>query len=183
MNKLYILTAVTFTSFLFVQAQGNEDIRQPQRVNSAVQTIRQAVNQTRQEEAPRMQQLTTGDENIDSQVKALNKEMEDKIKAIRDEYVAKIKSLVGDKKIIRPVMMATTTPPGMYRGEKRGENEGNKTGNPIMMGSDIENKEGVEKKVEERPMLRDLIPKENSSQQNLPPRIINFFRGLFGGNN
>lgn len=42
-------------------------------------------------------QVTTGDPEIDAQIKVLTTEMEAKLKAIHEEYAAKIKAIAGDK--------------------------------------------------------------------------------------
>jgi BMFP domain-containing protein YqiC len=62
--------------------------------------------------------VSTGDQKIDEQVRALHKEMEGKIKAIRDEYQKKLKALIGERK----VMMASTTK-DMPKGVKEGMKE------------------------------------------------------------
>lgn len=49
--------------------------------------------------------ITTGDPAIDTQVKAMQKEMQDKMKVIAEEYSVKIRKIIGDKK---PLMASGT---------------------------------------------------------------------------
>lgn len=44
--------------------------------------------------------VSVGDTRIDSQIRALNQEMEAKIRAIRLEYQTKLKALIGNKKVL-----------------------------------------------------------------------------------
>jgi phenylalanyl-tRNA synthetase alpha subunit len=76
MNKLLITTAVALSAFSFASAQ------------DASSTMPQAL--------PPM--VSTGDQKIDEQVRALHKEMEGKIKALREEYQKKLKALIGNRK-------------------------------------------------------------------------------------
>ena len=193
MNKLSIATAITLASIAFVSAE-ETNVKKPVQVKP--QGLKQMMKQEGRD--VQMQNIKTGDAAIDAQLKTLNDEMEAKIKAIRDEYVLKIKAIVGDK-AISPRMMREEN------GEKRGSDEGRKIGVPFR-GDDLQVASGTQPRPmmraqeeggQPRPLMRSqnenvennnaprsIIGNENEQGAPAPiaPRVMNFFRGIFGGN-
>jgi hypothetical protein len=115
--------------------------------------------------------MTTGDTELDKQVQALHKEMEDKIKAIRDDYEARIKTLLGDKKM----MNATGTMMMEKREERKEMRE--------------ERREQMQNASGTLPQVKDLfkplkVRAEGEGQLDLDfgTRLREFFRGFLGGN-
>ncbi len=170
MNKLTITTAITLASIAFVGAQGTTTVKRPVQVRP--QEVRNMIkNEGRDIQMPN---LRTGDPAIDAQLKTLNDEMEAKIKSIRDEYVAKIKAIVGDR--------ASTTG-RMMPGRREGMDEGRKLGIPF-----IGDASSTASGTPQRPLMMRIQNEgeNNQGDQNAPKQIpagvMNFFRGLFGGN-
>lgn len=111
--------------------------------------------------------MTTGNANLDEQIKALNREMEQKIKAIHDEYQAKLKVLIGEARpqMVRPD--GSTTTPGMRR---------------EVMERKVEIRERVASTTDGilRPGLRIGEMRGMGGENGVGLRVQNFFRGIFG---
>ncbi len=151
MKKILTISALALSALNFVSA--NNDVKGSESGRQMMMTMPMA--------------FVTGDPAIDSQVKALQKEMQDKMKAIAEEYSVKIRKIVGDKKPITATgtngimkdtmhdmrgamknMMASGTKPGMRIGNM-----------------DHEEREGLEK--------------DENRQDGRLEKVQNFFRGFF----
>lgn len=161
MNKLYIVTAMALASISLASAQVGGTNQMPGKPANMARPTGE------REDRP---QKTTLSGPVAEQIRALNKEMESKIQAIRDDYMAKIKAILESNKV---APRATTTPPGMMRGEKRGMDEGRKMGVPFMQGTGT------------RPIMREgeqPRPQDQQGGQGFGEGFRGFFRGFFGGN-
>lgn len=183
MNKLSIVAVATLASIAFVSAE-ETGVKRP--VQLKAPAVKQMIKQEGRD--IQMPNIKTGDPDTDSQLKNLNDEMETKIKSIRDEYVLKIKAIVGSR-----VSATASTTPRMMRGEngeKRGFDEGRKMGVPFMASSTASSTFPVDRmRIQdetEGKTSKQIIDGQNRDDQNAPapiaPRIMNFFRGMFGGN-
>ena len=149
MNKLYILTALSITSIMFVSAESAKN----EAPDVSPQVIRnmmvQGVGIGRM-----MQQIKTGDVNVDTQIKDLNTEMETKIKAIQDEYQNKLRAILNSL----PTRTASSTSNKTIRKDREESDTGRITPGQLRT-----------------PMMRI----GSTSTQETGSRMMNFFRGMF----
>lgn len=173
MNKVSIATAVALASIAFASAEGTTTIKRPLQIKP--QVVKQMIKQEGRDVV--MPNIKTGDPALDAQIKALNIEMETKIKAIRDEYVLKLKAIVAS----RATSTATTTPRVLrgddMPGQREGMDEGRKLGVPF-----TNNASSTATGTMPRPFMRVENKFEQNESGSTTSRVMNFFRGMFGGN-
>lgn len=171
MNKLSIVTAITLASIAFVSAEENNEQRPLKNLPAVNKIIKQ---EDRDNSIPN---LRTGDPVIDAQLKALNDEMQAKIKVIRDEYAARLKVILSSR---ATTTRATSTPRYLREdmpGRREGMDEGRKIGIPFMM-----NASTTATGTLPRPQMMRVENDIEQNQPNVPvSKIMNFFRGFFGG--
>lgn len=186
MKKVF-LTLLGITSVCSIAfAQDEDDIMPPVRpMQMRVQEVRADISTDKNVVNHMSNNLTTGDQSIDEQVRSLIQERDNKVKVIMDEYQTKIKAIIGDLKL-KFVPPNNSTPTGMFRYEDMGRSDeasGTPMGRPFINASGTP-AQGVPFMVRELDNSTTTTDEENilsprPEAQSFFNRIQGLFRGFF----
>lgn len=208
MNKISIVSALTFTSIFFTSAQVRSVVSQPSPADGSNQPIlvqgraMMISSQGGVANAPvrpgmastsilvKLPIPTTGDPVIDAKLAVLIQERDAKIKAIDDEYRTKIQTLIGTRPLKVFPMMATGTMMrdgvGMNNGRFGSSTQGRIVGGVEAGAGQVKGVQTAMNQEPQAPRTPMIIGQQAEASsivgQGIGVQFNSLFRGIFGRN-